>query len=454
MVRIERSAPFTLALICALSPACGGVSPETSTGGGGFRGSSASSVTSAGSSSGATSNSGATSSAGTSAGVTSSGVTSGHSTTSTSSSGATSTTGGTSSPGARWRVGLYTNDSQSAFEAQEAALDGGTLPLVLTYANYAESNIVALGQWGAARGTELVVAFEPAPKTSDYAAMTAAQQRAYQLDKVAAGNFDSDYVALADQLAQVLSLSPATRVWLRYASEMNLEADNTPWAVEDTAGTPLPGNGPANFIAAWQHVHAVVDQELTAKQIAPSRVLWVLAPGAHSWPAQAGNLISDYYPGDTFVDVLGMDGYNWGGTAWRTFAQVFDQGYQDLSALSATKPMMLAEFASDPSGGNRAAWIQNAAQALVSTYPRIGAFVWFDETHWALTQSDGSQQAFAQFFLGVGGCLVDSDCNGGVSGTERICLEAGTCASGRCHSNFDCPPATPTCAVASTYTCQ
>ena len=171
-----------------------------------------------------------------------------------------------------------------------------------------------------------------------------------------------------------------------------------PWAIQDLSGHALPGNGPSNFIAAWRHVHHVVAVELDAQGVSPSQVQWVLAPGAHNWPDQAGNQIADYYPGPSYVDVLGMDGYNWGGSGWRSFQQLFDSGYQALTALDPNLPLMLAEFASDPNGGDRAAWIQNAARALSQSYPRIVAFNWFDEGHWALSNSDGSYAAFASAF--------------------------------------------------------
>src|SRR6185312_5048197 len=65
-----------------------------------------------------------------------------------------------------------------------------------------------------------------------------------------------------------------------------------------------------------------------------------------------------YYPGSDVVDVLALDGYNWGSLdVWQTYSQVFGPSYDVLAGLDATKPVMIAETASTESGGNKAAWI-------------------------------------------------------------------------------------------------
>src|SRR5437867_5422507 len=61
---------------------------------------------------------------------------------------------------------------------------------------------------------------------------------------------------------------------------------------------------PADFIAAWRHVHDLFDQERA------TNVVWVWCPTSWTfisktpWPP-------DYYPGDAYVDWVAADGYNW-----------------------------------------------------------------------------------------------------------------------------------------------
>jgi len=85
-----------------------------------------------------------------------------------------------------------------------------------------------------------------------------------------------------------------------------------------------------------------------------SRVVWVFCPNAESQPLSqeaAWNSIRNYYPGDEYVDILGIDGYNWGTTQkqashgwdshWLSFEEVFKQGYTELRAISPDKPLIV-----------------------------------------------------------------------------------------------------------------
>jgi len=78
---------------------------------------------------------------------------------------------------------------------------------------------------------------------------------------------------------------------------------------------------------------------------------------------------------------------------------IFSPTYQNLVAVSANKPILLAETASTESGGNKAAWITDAFAVLPTTFPQIKAFVWFNikkETDWLIESSTAATQAFAQ----------------------------------------------------------
>ncbi len=109
------------------------------------------------------------------------------------------------------------------------------------------------------------------------------------------------------------------------------------------------------------------------------------------------------YPGDAYVDWLGLDGYNWGtsapGKSWQSFAQVFGATYADLTALSA-KPLLIAKTASAEAGGDKADWIADAYSArTLRQFPRIRGIIWFNEdkeTDWRIESSASAQAAFAQ----------------------------------------------------------
>jgi hypothetical protein len=112
-------------------------------------------------------------------------------------------------------------------------------------------------------------------------------------------------------------------------------------------------------------------------------------------PNAAWNRASAYYPGDAWVDVVGMDGYNWGDTqtpekhgwrsSWRKAAELFDPLEKELRALAPMKPLYIFETATAPTGGDKASWIAELA-ALART-GRWRGVVWFEvdkEVAWRL----------------------------------------------------------------------
>jgi hypothetical protein len=111
------------------------------------------------------------------------------------------------------------------------------------------------------------------------------------------------------------------------------------------------------------------------------------------------------YPGDAYVDYVGIDGYNWGSRApwgWQGFDTIFRPGYCALVPIG--KPILINEVSSTEQGGKKAAWIREM-YAKIAQYDRIRGFVWFNDAKyeiqvhgpmdWPIETSDGSKQAFA-----------------------------------------------------------
>jgi beta-mannanase len=160
------------------------------------------------------------------------------------------------------------------------------------------------------------------------------------------------------------------------------------------------------FVATWRYVHG------RFAKAGVTNVTWVWCPNHESVPAAAWNTPESYYPGDAYVDWTCVDGYNWGtsqtvATAgwtsrWQTFDEIFGPTYQRLVALAPTKPMMIGEFASSEAGGDKAAWITDAAARIASPgYAQIRAFVWFNEakeTDWRVQSSAAALAAFKASF--------------------------------------------------------
>ena len=207
-------------------------------------------------------------------------------------------------------------------------------------------------------------------------------QPQYQLSKIISGTFDLYITKWADD-----SKAWGHPYFLRFAPEMN--GNWFPWSEQ------VNGNQPGEYVLAWRHVHDIFTTE------GVTSVTWVWSPNVE-YPGSTP--LEGLYPGDEYVDWLGIDGYNWGTvphpdvTGWETFSEVFTQTYTHITALS-TKPLMVAETASTEQGGCKANWITDAYSTQIpSNFEKIKAIIWFNEnkeTDWRIESSPAAQNAFA-----------------------------------------------------------
>jgi hypothetical protein len=177
--------------------------------------------------------------------------------------------------------------------------------------------------------------------------------------------------------------------FLRFDWEMN--GNWFPWS------KGVNGNQPGQYVAAWRHVHDIF------ASVGAKNATWVWCPYAGANGRNGG--LRSFYPGNRYVDWTSMDGYNWGRNAvnpqpWRSFGQVFDATYQQLSTrIAPHKPIMLGEFASSNKGGDKAGWIRQMFEELPRHYPRIRGMIWFDTidrgVKWPLESSPSASRAFA-----------------------------------------------------------
>jgi mannan endo-1,4-beta-mannosidase len=186
------------------------------------------------------------------------------------------------------------------------------------------------------RGSRLSITWEPWDSTAG----TISQPR-YSLPSIIAGRHDR-YI---DAFARSVSLYPH-RVILRFMHEMN--GFWYPWA------SGVDGNTPAQYARAWRHVH----DRFTA--MGADNVRWLWAPNA-VYPG-AGAL-APLYPGDAYVDLVGISTYNWGArrhdgvrTRWQSFGSLLVPTLQRLRQITS-KPIWVAEVGSTNSGGSKAAWL-------------------------------------------------------------------------------------------------
>lgn len=273
----------------------------------------------------------------------------------------------------RLRFGLSTPGGAYGIEEVAAAGDavGARPDLVLWYEDFAARPPRAeIARVTAARLTP-VITWEPRRWRTDVAGGDAI------VSGIAAGRHDQHLIAWADAMAGV-----RTPVLLRFAHEFN--GDWYPWS-------PAGGTTPDTYIAAWRHIH-----DLFARR-GGTEVRWVWSPDAGDHP---GTALRDWYPGDDYVDVVGIDGYNWGTTLpwsrWASPAEIFDAVVATVRALTR-KPMMITEVACTGVGGDKAQWIAEFV-AWVDAQRDIEAFIWFEhdkETDWRVAADPRTAAAMA-----------------------------------------------------------
>lgn len=184
---------------------------------------------------------------------------------------------------------------------------------------------------------------------------------------IASGTYDGTLRSFADGVRATPGL-----VYVRPFPEMN--GDWEPW------------NGqPATFVRAWRHMVDVFRAE------GADNVRWVWSPNDTDQPSTPANAMERYYPGNAYVDILALDGYNWGTSrswsTWRSFSDIFAQPYARITALGP-QPVWIAEVASTSKGGDKAAWV--AGMLDTKQFPRIRALIWFNHNNdmdWRLDNS-------------------------------------------------------------------
>jgi hypothetical protein len=165
----------------------------------------------------------------------------------------------------------------------------------------------------------------------------------------------------------------------------------------EPALSPQDGS-PADYVAAWRHYVNVF------RARGATNVAFVFISGTGSY---GSGVAARYYPGDAYVDWIGVDAYNGDGCTtghgvWSSFASLVAPFYAFGTAHH--KALLVAEWASveNPAQpGLKARWITAAARTIAS-WPSIKAVEYFDgpgatpSCGWPLSTSASALAALRQ----------------------------------------------------------
>ena len=190
----------------------------------------------------------------------------------------------------------------------------------------------------------------------------------FTLEAIIQGKFDSDLRAWARTAAAF-----KTPLMVEYGTEVN--GSWFPWNAEwnkKEAGADL-------FQKAYQHIIDLMRQE------GANNILWGFHVDAYDDPNTPWNRLELYYPGDDYIDFLGISAYGVQSpqdSSWASFTEAMDNVIPRLKTLAPQKPVFVVEFGSSLHPRLRASdWADEAlSQMLAGRWPSVRGFSWWNET--------------------------------------------------------------------------
>lgn len=201
----------------------------------------------------------------------------------------------------------------------------------------------------------------------------------YTLQNIITGQFDED---LRSWCASARDF--ATPLLVEYGTEVNGEwfSWNGIWngaGQSDGYGDPDKPDGAERFRDAYRHIIQICRNE------GANNVIWAFHLNANDCPDEEWNAFENYYPGDDYIDWIGIS--NYGAQTpqddyWGEFRINIDAVYPRVEALATDKPIFIAEFGATRNNplGDQVEWARAALTDILSfRWPRIIGFSWWNE---------------------------------------------------------------------------
>ncbi len=155
-------------------------------------------------------------------------------------------------------------------------------------------------------------------------------------------------------------------------------------------GDPTRADGPERFRDAYRRI---VD---LCRDQGADNITWFFHVDVGGWPRRPWNRIAGYWPGDAYVDWIGVSDYGpqEPGEQWVSFRRRLDRAYPRIAALSASAPIAVLEYGATEDPEHPAAkprWIRKAIRDVAADrWPRVAALSYWHE-NWR--NPDGSTSA-------------------------------------------------------------
>jgi len=201
----------------------------------------------------------------------------------------------------------------------------------------------------------------------------------FSLQNIIDGKFDADLHTWCVQASDF-----GTPLLVEYGTEVN--SDSFAWSGiwngggrTNDYGDPTQPDGPERFKDAYRHIIQICRDEKA------NNITWVFHVDGEDSPNLNWNQLENYYPGDEWIDWIGISiysSYTPQNDYWDIFHDIMGLIYYRLIKLAPTKPIIVAEFGA-PKGnphGDQAQWANWALSELTSSwYPKVIGFSWWNE---------------------------------------------------------------------------
>jgi len=202
----------------------------------------------------------------------------------------------------------------------------------------------------------------------------------YTMDNFLSGRFDAElkqWALSAKQMNVPLLVEFGTEVngdWFPWNASYN-GAENTSYG--DTSAY----DGMEKFKNVYRRIIDI------CRDNGVRNITWFYHVDAYNSPNISWNTMKGYYPGDDYIDWIGVSVYGAQSASegWWQFENVLDDCWNELSHISnAQKPIAVLEWGviDDASIGNKAQWITNAVQSINTGgnyYGKISAVSYWHE---------------------------------------------------------------------------
>ena len=197
----------------------------------------------------------------------------------------------------------------------------------------------------------------------------------YGLQKIIDGDFDNRLREYAREVKQT-----NIPIIIDFACEMN--GNWFYWSgvcngggTKDKYGDHTLADGPEKYRDAYRHIINIFREE------GANKVTWVFHVDADTEPVESWNNYSAYYPGDDYIDWIGISVYgsSYAGEEGENFTEIMDESYPQLESISKTKPLAILEFGITEEKG-KPQWIAEVLESIKNgKYPKIKAISYWHE---------------------------------------------------------------------------